>query len=92
MRLGPSTTLNQLEAKFSSIFGSALADEDVLAAFYSAQQSEEETVTRYSCRIEDLLSKAVNSGKLQASEYSETLRTKLWGGLRQLLKDCTVHK
>ncbi|KAL8603126.1 hypothetical protein ACOMHN_059298 [Nucella lapillus] len=49
MRLGPSTTLNQLVAKFSSIFRSVLDDEDVLVAFYSAQQGEVKKVDTRVC-------------------------------------------
>ena len=64
MRLGPKTTISNLLQKFDSIHGAVDVRERVLAQFYSERQQQDETVSDWSCRLEDLLAKAVELGRL----------------------------
>ena len=92
MRLGTQSSLDELLAKFDSIYGAVQVKECALADFYCARQQDSEDVSQWSCRLEDLLSKAVATGKVQQSEMNEMLRCMFWTGLRQQLKDRSGHK
>ena len=74
MRLGPKSTVDNLLAKLDSIYGMAEVRESVLAQFYGARQREDETVSNWTCRLEDLLTKAVKFGRVNPAEVDETLR------------------
>ncbi|PVD22602.1 hypothetical protein C0Q70_18420 [Pomacea canaliculata] len=92
MRLGPQATLNELLQIFDSIFGLVVCDQDLLGSFYTARQQAGENVTQWRCRIEDILTQALSARLIERRAYSETLRCRLWGGLRQHLKDRTAYK
>ena len=62
MRLGINTTLGEIVAKFQSVYGVVDTKEGILAQFFSAKQSENEDVTAWPCRLEDILSRAVEKG------------------------------
>ncbi|XP_070175583.1 paraneoplastic antigen-like protein 5 [Littorina saxatilis] len=92
MRLGISATLKELLTKLESVFGNVQAGEKLLAAFDGAKQESAEDVTQWSCRLEDLLAKAQDQGRVRAMEVDEMLRVMFYTGLRQELKDRTGHK
>ena len=92
MRLGPKTTISNLLQKFDSIYGAVDVRERVLAQFYSERQQQDETVSDWSCRLEDLLAKAVELGRLHPLEADETLRCMFWTGQKKELKDVSGHK
>ena len=73
MRLGPKTTVRSLLQKLDSIYGTVDVRESVVAQFYSARQQQDETVSDWSCRLEDLLAKAIELGRLHPLEADETL-------------------
>ncbi|XP_070184626.1 paraneoplastic antigen Ma3 homolog [Littorina saxatilis] len=92
MRLGISATVKELLTKLESVFGNVQAGERLLAAFYGARQESAEDVTQWSCRLEDLLAKAQDLGRVRPMEVDEMLRVMFYTGLRQELKDRTGHK
>lgn len=92
MRLGTRASLTELLAKFDSIYGTVQVRETILAEFYSARQQDQEDVSAWSCRLEDMLSKAVEVGKVHWSETNEMLCCMFWTGLHQHLKDRSGHK
>ncbi|XP_025110112.1 uncharacterized protein LOC112573741 [Pomacea canaliculata] len=92
MRLGPHATLNELLQKVDSIFDLVVCDQDLLGSFYTARQEAGENVTQWRCRIEDILTQALGARLIERRAYNETLRCRLWGGLRQPLKDRTAYK
>ncbi|KAK7502911.1 hypothetical protein BaRGS_00005860 [Batillaria attramentaria] len=92
MRLGTGATLEDLLAKFDSIYGTVQQKESVLAQFYSARQREGEDVATWSCRLEDLLMQAESLGKVEPADRNDKLRTMFWTGLLPHLRDKSGHK
>ena len=90
--LGQRKTISNLLQKFDSIYGTVDVRESVLAQFYSARQQQDETVSDWSCRLEDLLAKAVELGRVHPLEADEMLRCMFWTGLKKELKDVSGHK
>lgn len=92
MRLGTSVTIEQVLHKFESVYGIIDCKESLLADFYSAKQAEHESVSTWSCRLEDLLSKPIQKGLISINESNDMLRSMFWTGLRQDLKDISIYK
>nr|KAG5695429.1 hypothetical protein BaRGS_033554 [Batillaria attramentaria] len=79
--------VQSLITSYEDIFSEA----DVLAAFYGARQEATETVAEWGCRVESLLDE-VKQQRVQLQRPSdEMLRTVLWTGLRQELKDVSSY-
>lgn len=66
--------------------------EELLAEFYRARQKDDESVTTWSCRLEDLLGKAVTKRLVKNSDKDGMLRSMLWTGLKSSLKDISGYK
>ena len=92
MRPGTKTSLTELLAKFHSIYGTVQVRETILAELYSSRQQDQENVSAWSCRLEDMLSKAVEIGRVHLSETNELLSCMLWTGLHQHVKDRSGDK
>ena len=92
MRLGPDATLQQLLSKFDSIYGNAAGAEAIMAELYNAKQGNKESVSDWSCRLEDLAVRAQQLGQLTNAQVDNTLRSRFWHGLRQEFRDRTAHK
>lgn len=92
MRLGPTADLNDLLHKLDSVYGTVELKESLLANFYSARQREDEDVSAWSCRLEDILVQAIQEGEVDHKKADEMLRVMFWTGLRQRLKDISGHK
>ena len=58
MHLGPGASVSTIIRKLDSIYGTMDEKEDILSAFYSARQKEDEASAHWSCRLEDILRKA----------------------------------
>lgn len=92
MNVGPRAGVIEVIAKMDSIFGAVEKGETLLAKFYSARQKEGEDVSTWSCRLEDILNKAVQQGDVQQRNAEKMLRTMFWTGLRREIKSLTGHK
>ncbi len=92
MRLGPKATIDVIMSKLDGVYGIVEPSETLLSEFYSAQQRHNEDVTSWSCRLEDILTKAMSKGQIDQRAADEMLRTKFWTGLCQRLKDSSRHK
>jgi len=92
MRLGTSVGIGNILQKFDSVFGIIDTKETLLAKFYSARQGENEDVTSWSCRIEDIWSRAMERGLVESRNANEMLRSMFWTGLRTDLKNISGHK
>ena len=62
LHLGPGASFISILKKLDSIYGIVAEREDILAEFYSARQIEDEECARWSCRLEDIISKAQQKG------------------------------
>jgi hypothetical protein len=63
-----------------------------LADFYSARQKDNEDIATWSCRLKDLLNRAVQKGLVKTNETNDMLKAMLWTGRKQTLKDVSGHK
>lgn len=91
-RLGIGATIPQILEKFESVYGEVDTKEHLLAKFYSAKQEENEDVATWSCRLEDILSTAVDRRLVDSSNVNEMLRNMFWQGLKPVLKDISGYK
>ncbi|KAL3885490.1 hypothetical protein ACJMK2_025543 [Sinanodonta woodiana] len=92
MRLGPSASISEILSKLDSVYSNVDLKETLLADFYSAHQKDNEDIATWSCRLEDLLNRAVQKGLVKTSETNDMLKAMLWTGLKQTLKDVSGHK
>ena len=91
-RLGIGATIPDILEKFESVYGAVDSKENLLAKFYSAKQEESEDVTKWSCRLEDILSSAVERHLVDPSKVNEMLHNMFWQGLKPSLKDISGYK
>lgn len=92
MHLGPKASVPDILHKLDSIFGDVEKKEDLLAQFYRARQADDETVTKWSCRLEDIIGRAVEKGVVHMKDRNSMLHSMLWTGLKTELKDISGHK
>ena len=59
VRLGDSVTLQELLAKFHSLYGRVLSADELLQKFYGAKQEEKETCADWACRLEECMYDAI---------------------------------
>lgn len=91
MHLGPGASVSTIIRKLDSIYGTVDEKEDILSEFYSARQREDEGCAHWSCRLEDILGRAVRKGLVTTRQSEEMLRTMFFKGLRPTLKDISGH-
>ena len=92
MRLGPDANIKQLMEKMESVFGTVERGESIIEEFYSATQRKSENTMEWSCRLEEIYSKAVAKGVAKREEANEKLKSRFWNGLHQWLRDITGYK
>ncbi|CAG2185182.1 unnamed protein product [Mytilus edulis] len=92
MHLGAKASIPDILHKLDSIYGAVEKKEDLLAQFYRARQDDTETVTKWSCRLENIIGRAVDRGLVQQKERNGMLHSMLWTGLKTELKDISGHK
>lgn len=86
MRLGTNVSLEKMIEKMDSIFGEIYEGVSVMTEFYSASQKDKENVTTWSCRLENILEKAIQMGKVNRHEADSMLSFMLLKGLRPQLR------
>lgn len=92
MRLDLDAPVEAILHKLDSVYGSTAKKDELMAEFYGARQKEDESVSAWSCRLESVLSKAIERGIVQRSDVDGMLHSMLWTGLRTSLKDISGHK
>ncbi|VDI56916.1 Hypothetical predicted protein [Mytilus galloprovincialis] len=63
MRIGPHAELSAILKKLDSVFGVVEEKESVMREFYNATQHEDEDISAWSFRLEDILEKAIQREK-----------------------------
>ena len=91
-RLGPDIDLFTLLTKLEKKFARTARGQHLMREFYSLQQEEDEDVSSWACRLEDLLDQAKDAKRVQDSEMNELLCEQFWTGLRGDLQSGTEHK
>ena len=92
MHLGPTARIPEILYKLDSIYGDVEKKVDLLGDFFNARQREDENVTSWSCRIEDMIGKAVTRGLIDKEGVNEMLQSVLFRELRTSLKALSGHK
>lgn len=75
MHLGPVAPIISIVQKLDNMYGTVAEKEDILSEFYSARQREDEKCARQSCRLEDILNKAIQKNLIDLSQFDEILKT-----------------
>ena len=91
-RLGIGATIPEILDKFKSVYGEVDSKEHLLAKFYSSKQDENESVTKWSCRLEDTLASAVERKVVDPSKVNDVLRNIFYQGFKPALKDICGYK
>ncbi len=79
--------------KLEGLFGDVLSGESLIQKFYAESQKPDETVSSWGCRLEQLLTSAVEKGKILDSAKNDMLRSQFWGNLySEQLKNACRHK
>ncbi|VDI08752.1 Hypothetical predicted protein [Mytilus galloprovincialis] len=92
MHQGMEKPIDQIMEVLDSVYGTIDNKEQLLAEFYSARQREDEDVTTWSNRLQDILGKGLGTGIVSHQEMNSMLHAMLWTGLRQELKDISGYK
>ena len=77
--------------KMNSIYYNIDSGQRILGKFYSAEQEASESVTKWHCRLEQLLNRAVNRGEVMQHQIEDMLRHAFWEGLRPDLNDVSGY-
>ena len=92
MRLHPGSDIKEVIRKFESVYGLVESRSSMLAKFYGARQADNEDVTAWTCRLEELLNKLIERNYLDVQDSNEMLCDMFWTGLRQSIKDISGYK
>ena len=92
MRLGPDAKVADIIQRMDDIFGSIEREESIMEQFYSASQKKDEDSMKWSCRLEELMRRAINKGLVKKDDSDGKLQSRFWNGLQPWLKDITGYK
>lgn len=92
MRMGHMISVKDVLAKFDACFGLVQEGQSILAAFYGCKQGEGEKVALFAARLEDLLGRAIQVGKVHPTMQNEMLVSALRAGITTNLKMLAGYK
>ena len=92
MRLGPDAKVADIIQRMDDIFGSIEREESIMEQFYSASQKKDEDSMKWSCRLEELMRRAISKGLVKKDDSDGKLQSQFWNGLQPWLKDITGYK
>ena len=88
--LGSSAKAVDILERLESVYGNVASGEAVLQEFYTVHQEEEESVTDWGLRLEQILQRAIEKGHVTEERKDQMLRDKFWRSLyNQDLKNAT---
>ena len=91
MNLGIDATLSDILTRLDSVYGLVDRAEAILAEFYSARQKPTEDVSSWSCRLEDIMCRVLQTKEIESNEKDSMLHNMLWIGLQPSLKKITGY-
>ena len=91
-RLGVEATIDKLLDKFQVLYGRVENTSDILTVFHQAKQHQDESVTSWYCRIDELLFRAYEYQPDQVTNAADTLRLRFHKGLRRGIRDRIRHE
>lgn len=95
MQMGEDVSVSGILDQFNQLFGNVLPAEVLLEQLLSAKQTEEESITAWACRLNDLKLQInlKDSSMLAPSMAEQTMRTKFWSGLfRADIRNAIRHR
>lgn len=92
MYQGLEQSIEEILVTLDSVYGSVDNKEQLLAEFYSARQKEDEDVTTWSNRLQEIIGRGLEKKVIKHQEVNTMLHNMLYTGLRQDLKDISGHK
>lgn len=88
--IGPSAKADDIVKRLESVYGNVASGEAVLQEFYTVHQEENESVTDWGLRLEQILQRAKEKGHVNEERKDQMLRDKFWRSLYdQNLKNAT---
>ena len=91
MSVGPDGDVAELVAKLEDMFGNVVRGQSLLSVFYSARQMEDENVTSWACRLEEILNSVSVHDSFTPESRDEMLHNQLWSGLKTELRDKSAY-
>ena len=88
MYQGHDKPIDKILDVLDSVYGTVDNKEQLLAEFYSARQRDDEDVTTWSNRLQDIIGKGLEKGLVDYRDMNYMLHAMLWRGL----KDISGHK
>ena len=82
--LDPLTDSIGILSKLESLFGNVASGLSVLQEFFTAAQREDESVTTWGLRIEEILQRAIVKGEVTPERKNHLLKDKFWRSLHSL--------
>lgn len=82
--LDPLTNSDGIISKLESLFGNVASGLSVLQEFFTAVQREDESVTMWGLRIEEILQRAMEKGEVPPERKNHLLKDKFWRSLHSL--------
>ena len=80
--LGFDATSDDIVSKLENTFGNVKSGDSVLQEFYNEQQRENETVSDWGLRLEEIIRRAIEKGDVNHEAKDKMLRNKFWKYLR----------
>lgn len=86
MNLGPDANLKKILSKLTSVYGDIQERESILQEFYGTKQGKDEDVSTWSCRLENIMQKAIKIGAVNPAMADGMLHDMLYKGLKPEIK------
>ena len=82
--LGPEATADDIMQKLQVTFGNVASGQTVLQEFYTAEQRENESVTLWGIRLEEIYQRAIEKGFATHEQRDKMLVERFWRSLRSI--------
>ena len=82
--LGSAATTEQIMDKLERTFGNVASGQTVLQEFYTAEQKENESVTLWGIRLEEIFQRAVEKGFATETQRDKMLIERFWRSLQSI--------
>ncbi|KAH3849411.1 hypothetical protein DPMN_091810 [Dreissena polymorpha] len=93
LHIKPKATVDEIMSELDDNFGNVASIDTMLSKFLMAEQEQNETISEWGLRIEELLMHVTRKTRLDEHEKKDMWRKRFWRGLRnEELKNATrVH-
>lgn len=93
IRMGDSVTLEDVLAKFHSLYGRVASTDELLKQFYGGRQESKEACSEWACRLEDYMYGAIEQDPASGVALKRALAQRFWSGIRDVrIKDAMRNR